>query len=337
MNYKLSYNFDAQLNCGIINFDNQHILIDFEDLFSIINFDRNFIHYYPFEKDYPYYLRHNQKISYLEHLFIYDSSNIEYVFKNNNKFDLRRKNITIYHNFHKIINEKYNVLDYKLGHYLDKGNDAYVMKNPLWKIIENEKEYWLMYCEKDTIIKLCETSLNKIIECEKKNEGNKITFYCHSNGYITGTTKLYIHQIITNCFGNGKCTKNISVDHIDQDPLNNTWENLRIATREEQEQNTNGIKSGTKRARNYNARPLPEGITHNMMKKYVIFYEDYADKEKKRLRQYFKIEKHPKLQKIWIGCKSNNVSILEKLNQANKVIDDLENNTYIQKEIKIEK
>ena len=196
MNYKLSYNFDAQLNCGIICFNDQSVLMDFKDLFSIINFDRNFIHYYLVEKDYPYYFRHNQKISYLEHLFVYDSSNIEYVFKNNNKFDLRRENILIYHKFHKNIANKYNILDFKLGHFFDVGNDAYVMKNPMWKIIENDKEYWLMYCEKDTIIKLCQKSLDKIKEYE--NEGNKITFFRHNNGYICGTTKLFMTNVILN-------------------------------------------------------------------------------------------------------------------------------------------
>ena len=69
MNYTLSYNYNPQLNCGIINFNSNHVLMDFEDLFSIINFDKNFIHYYPEQQIYPYYLRHNQKITYLEHIF----------------------------------------------------------------------------------------------------------------------------------------------------------------------------------------------------------------------------------------------------------------------------
>jgi len=64
MNYTLSYNYNPQLNCGIINFNSNHVLMDFEDLFSIINFDKNFIHYYPEQQIYPYYLRHNQKITY---------------------------------------------------------------------------------------------------------------------------------------------------------------------------------------------------------------------------------------------------------------------------------
>ena len=61
MNYKLSYNFEPHLNCGIIRFNDKYVLMDFSDLFSIINFEKNFIYYDPEEKTYPYYLRHNQK------------------------------------------------------------------------------------------------------------------------------------------------------------------------------------------------------------------------------------------------------------------------------------
>ena len=329
MNYKLSYDFDAQLNCGVICFNDQTVLMDFKDLFSIINFDKNFIHYYCHDKDYPFYLRHQQKITYLEYLFKYNPENIEYIFKNDNKFDLRRENILIYHNFHKVITNKYDIIDFKLGHFSDIGIDAYIMKNPMWKIQENDKEYWLMYCEKDTIIKLCKKSLDQITDYENtNNEGCKITFYRHQNGYICSTTKLYIHQIITGCYGNGKGTLNVSVDHIDQDSLNNSWENLRIATRDEQEQNSKGIKAGTKRERKYNAQELPVGITQNMMKKYVVYYKDYADKEKTRLREYFRIESHPKLDKLWSTTKSCKITIQEKLTRANKVIDDLENDIY---------
>lgn len=334
MNYNLSYNFDSQLNCGVIRFNDKSVLIDIPDIFSIVNFCKNFIYYYPDEKDYPYYLRHNQKISYLEYFFDYDSSNIEYVFKNNNKFDLRRENIIIYHKNHKIISEKYNVMDFKLGHYSENGADAYVMKNPLWKIKENDgKDYWIMYCEKDTIVKLCENSLNKIAEYEKSfNNNKKLTWYKASNGYIQTHNFehkcYYIHQIIADCYGNGKGTSNISVDHIDQNPFNNTFENLRLATRKQQEQNTTGIKPGTKRERKENAQNLPDGLTQDMLKKYVVYYKDYADKEKTILREYFRVEKHPKLDKLWSSSKSCKISIMDKLNQANKVVDDLENNIY---------
>jgi hypothetical protein len=205
------------------------------------------------------------------------------------------------------------------------------MKNPLWKIIENEKEYLLMYCEKDTICKLCAISYKKILDYEKIID-KKITWYKHQNGYILCSLNIYIHQIITGCYGNGKGTKNISVDHIDQNPLNNTWDNLKIATREQQENNSKGIKDGTKRERKKGAKDLPEGITQEMMKKYVVYYREFYDKEKTKEREFFKIEKHPKLDKHWMTSKSSKVSILDKLKQANKVIDDLENNIYPNKE-----
>jgi hypothetical protein len=147
-----------------------------------------------------------------------------------------------------------------------------------------------------------------------------------------GSNNLYIHQIITGCYGNGKGTKSVSVDHIDQDPLNNTFTNLRIATRKEQEQNSKGIKEGTKRERKHNAKDLPGGITQDMMKKYVVYYHEWLDKERTKEREFFKVEKHPKLDKSWCTTKSNKITIQEKLNQANKVVQDLDNNIYPEKE-----
>ena len=63
--------------------------------------------------------------------------NIEYIFINGNDFDLRRENIIIHHIYHNTILNKYNIIDYKLGHYTENGKDAYVIKNPMWKITEN--------------------------------------------------------------------------------------------------------------------------------------------------------------------------------------------------------
>jgi hypothetical protein len=228
----------------------------------------------------------------------------------------------------KIITEKYDVIETIEGHYSSHSKEK---KNPRWRVKEKEtgKEYLLMYCEKDTIVKLCDKSYQIITDYEKnENAGKKITWYRQQNGYISYTGKLYIHQIITGCHGNGQGTKNISVDHIDQDPLNNTFENLRIATREMQEQNSKGIKEGTKRARKTSAKDLPEGIEQDMLKKYVVYYHEWLDKEHTKSREFFKIEKHPKLDKMWIGTKSGKVSIMEKLNQANKIVDDLENDIH---------
>jgi len=178
--------------------------------------------------------------------------------------------------------------------------------------------------------------MKKILDFEKQiNE--KLTWYLLQSGYIVAHIPksdgnlLYIHQIITGCHGNGKGTTNVSVDHIDRNPLNNTYDNLRIATRKEQEQNSKGIMDGTKRERQRNARPLPEGIQQSMLRKYVVYYHAVYNKEKNLSREYFRIEGHPKLDKIWETTKSGKVSIMEKLQQANKVIDDLEKNIYPEK------
>lgn len=325
---KVTTTIDTTLLCGVLDFGGKKYYLDLNDFNTFVLAGKKF----NFVNDtdvYPSYLYNYKRFTLLEHIFFYNSSNINYVFKNNNPHDLRRANVEIYHKYHDIVKENYNVIEYVQGHHYSVGSDAFVLKNPLWKIrTAKNEEQLLMYCEKDTLCLLSADSYQKIVDYEKMhNNDKKITFFCHQNGYIGGL-QLYIHQIITNCFGNGKGTKNVSVDHIDRNPLNNTIENLRIATREEQEQNSKGIAPDTKRARKHNAKPLPEGITHEMLKKYVVYYDEYADKEKNRKREFFKVEKHPKLKQIWVGTKSNKVSIVEKLRMANKVVSDLEHDIY---------
>ena len=84
-----------------------------------------------------------------------------------------------------------------------------------------------------------------------------------------------------------------------------------------------------KRARKKSAKPLPQGITQEKMKKYVVYYHEYLDKDQKRSREYFKIEKHPKLDKIFIGSKSSKLSIQDKLKEINKMVEQIENDAFI--------
>ena len=327
-NMKPKYSTNEKLMCGVIEYNNKIYFVDLNDKDRIINFDKNFI--FINEDDiYPSYCYNYKRFNYLDFIFNYNQESVYYIFKNDNQYDLRKNNIEIYHIYHKIISQKYEIIEYINGHYLNIGQDANMMKNPIWKINENGKEYLLMYCEKDTICKLCSESYKKILDYENNNNnGKKITWYKHQNGYILCSINIYIHQIITGCYGNGKGTKNISVDHIDRNPLNNIYENLRISTRKEQEENSKGIMDGTKRARKTSAKPLPSGISQDMMKKYVVYYHEWLNIDKTKSREYFKVEKHPKLDKIYIGTKSNKISIQEKLNQINKIVDDLENNIY---------
>jgi hypothetical protein len=168
--------------------------------------------------------------------------------------------------------------------------------------------------------------------------GTKLTWYRNVNGYIGACEGLnrksyYMHQIIMGCYGNGRGTGNVSVDHIDRNPLNNSLENLRVANREEQQQNTKGTLPGTKRERQQNARPLPDGITQDMLRKYVVYYYNVYDKVNDKAREYFRVEGHPKLKpRCWETSKSNHIRIQDKLAAANKVVDDLEQDRFPESE-----
>ena len=96
---------------------------------------------------------------------------------------------------------------------------------------------------------------------------------------------------------------------------------------------TNNVDSGAdidkclttkKRNRKHSAQSLPQGLEHHMMKKYVVYYREWIDRSHTKEREYFKIEKHPDLPKSWTSSKSGKVKLKDKLEEANKVIDELE-------------
>jgi hypothetical protein len=219
-----------------------------------------------------------------------------------------------------ILSSGYTITKRVHGHVKTMGVDSGKEKNPLWIVRDkNDCELILMFCEPESIVQMCKQSYSKIVEYETNhNNGNKITWHNHTTGYILGSCcMLFIHQVIMDCYGNGKGTGNISVDHIDRNPLNNRMDNLRIATREEQQMNTKGIMEGTKRDRQYQARSLPEGIRQRDMPKYVTYNVNVWDKDTNKTRDFFRIEGHPLISpKIWESSKSTNVSIHDKLNST---------------------
>lgn len=234
-----------------------------------------------------------------------------------------------YNPFKKIdkeVRENNNVISVIKGHFKNSGQMANIERNRIW-ILDT---HYLMIAEKNTLVKLCETSYKKILEYEEKI-CDKITWHKLKNGYIGNTkTGLMMHQVIMNHYGHGQGTGNKtsnehqSIDHIDRDPTNNTMANLRLATREEQEQNSKGIMSDSKRARKHNAQPLPDGFTHEMMPKYVTYYNECYNKDKGLYREFLKIEKHPMLDKIWTSSKSNKVTLMDKLKSAKDMLSTIE-------------
>ena len=95
---------------------------------------------------------------------------------------------------------------------------------------------------------------------------------------------------------------------------------------QEKDKNNNNDESSftKKRNRKHSAQSLPNGLEHHMMKKYVVYYREWIDRSHTKEREYFKIEKHPDMTKSWTSSKSSKVKLLDKLAEANKIIDDLE-------------
>jgi HNH endonuclease len=242
------------------------------------------------------------------------------------------------HPYNAVITQNYSVIEYIPGHIKYVGADSGKEKNPLWRV-ETKEGYSsiLMYCEPGDICILCEESFEKILKFEnEKHGGEKLSWYINPLGYVyshIGNTYrddenialLSIHQVIMNHYGNGRGTKISSVDHIDRNKLNNTMANLRVATQEEQMLNSKGVLPDTKRERQSNARELPEGITHEMLPKYITYNINVWDKAKGKTRDYFRVEGHPLLLgKSWDSQKSMKVSALEKLDAAKAVLMDLD-------------
>lgn len=87
------------------------------------------------------------------------------------------------------------------------------------------------------------------------------------------------------------------------------------------------IKESIKRERKYNAIKLPEDLNQHMLPKYVGYYKECYNIEKKLYREFFKIEKHPNMikHKVYVSSKSNKLTLLEKLEQIKKILFELDN------------
>lgn len=322
------YSYLKEENCWEVLYDfNKIIKIDNEQLEKILNFNKKFIQVIE-TNSYPSYNINTKQISIFEFLYKLSPFRNKVIFKNNNRFDIRKENVVITTEEFYELTKDYNQVEYiDYGKIVTKGRYAGEIKNSICSYFDENlnKKIYLMMLNNNRLCKLCEKSLQIINDYCKKNS-NDIIWTINNSDYILGNNNLYIHQIILDCYGNGKGTKTLSVDHINNNTLDNRFDNLRIATQKQQTENSTGVKPNTQKKR-FSKKELPEGLTENMMKKYVYFNEEFYDIEKTKTRQFFRVE-NPKLSKPWISSKSNNVSIFEKLKEANKVAENLENGIF---------
>jgi hypothetical protein len=226
------------------------------------------------------------------------------------------------HHYDATMRELFGECHYIPGHVVNGAE-----RNPVWIATYKGEERYFMYCETMKVTSLCKGAYEKILQFERDNtSGRKLTFHAKTGtNYIKASNGLYLHQILMDWYGHGSGTVNLSVDHIDRNPLNNTLANLRIATGDEQRANTKGHLPNTKKDRQYQARALPEGITQEDMPKYVNYNVNRYGDNKEFAREFFRIENHPTLgDKIWSSTTKQSVSIHDKLQETLRALELLD-------------
>ena len=70
MNFSITFKIDTELVCGKILFEDKVVLVDFDDLESIINHKKSFSNYTPWENYLPFYMRNNTSVN----LFVFSNN-----------------------------------------------------------------------------------------------------------------------------------------------------------------------------------------------------------------------------------------------------------------------
>lgn len=228
-----------------------------------------------------------------------------------------------------------SVIEKDEGVYIRAGKFAGTYKNICYLIgnTETKERYYKMTCNPDNTV--CTILSIEDIELLKNYKPYRPVFSLHSNGYSFGKEpitkkQIYLHSfVIKNMKHNDERIndKKFSIDHINRIKLDNRRNNLRWATQSVQNSNR------SKKKRSKTAIKLPEGITQDMMPKYINYNKECYNKEKKLWREFFRIEKHPKQEKTISSSKSSKLTILEKLEQIKEKLYNLENDIEVKKEL----
>jgi hypothetical protein len=200
------------------------------------------------------------------------------------------------------------------GFFPKTGKGAKIERNS-YKIYEDSHGRFIeMKDTNNNIFYFDEEDLQTILDLDS-GKGNRCSLYVARTGttnkgrileyvfYKQNGKTLSLHTLIMN-----NPPENMSVDHIDNNTLNNRRYNLRYATQSTQNHNRG------KRARKINAHPLPDNIKEEELPVFIN-----ARYEKGKFDSFI-VEKHPLIdlgiEKRKKSSRSMKVSARDKLNQA---------------------
>ena len=280
-------------------------------------------------------------------------------FKNDNVNDYRRENLILTYD-KRFIDEfidppNYTIISKGTSYKITDGKFAGQYRNMYWKVKDNLNDtYYLMHIKDDIYTKISKRNIHRILNIDNILNINSIkpiqinninkdkidvptscrpSWYLNANGYI-GTTfrtdnkiyNIYLHQLIMDVHDENLTNFEKTVDHINQDKLDNRCTNLRLCNMSVQNANKGKAK------RRIDACDLPEELNEDLPK-YVVYRKEILDKDTGNFREYFYICNHPKLDKTWESTKSQKVSIKEKLKQIKlklqEIDGDITQNQYL--------
>jgi hypothetical protein len=223
----------------------------------------------------------------------------------------------------------YLILEHGNPHNISFGRYNGQNRNMYWKVRINNinavssnhvfNTFYIMHIKDDIYTKISNEDIDKVLNFNN----SRPSWYLNANGYIAATIrksncyKVYLHQYIMDVHNEDLSNYEKTVDHINNDKLDNRRENLRLVNMSVQNSNR------PKCERRSDACDLPDGISQNDIPKYVIYGKEIINKDTDDFREYFYISNHPKLDKSWTTSKSNKINIIEKLNIAKLKIQEL--------------
>lgn len=202
-------------------------------------------------------------------------------------------------------------------------------KNPYEKWEDEKGKYIKMFTKLGSF--LFDFGDLELVTKLKKEDGNvrNITWHFKKEtnlkyrlGYyvrtqLNGDKKIYLHQHIL------KNSNDLTIDHIDRNPLNNRRYNLRHATKSQQSSNV------TKRHRGCHASKHPKELDNIILPKYIS-YTKYKRNTKLGYYDMFIIQCHPVQNKKygekskWLTKMSMDIPILKKLEQAINKLEEFD-------------